>query len=40
MVPAMHHNLDIFKDPVFWGVLLVGVLPIAVVGAVFVWLGE
>ena len=29
----MHHNLDIFKDALFWGAMLVGVLPTALVGA-------
>jgi hypothetical protein len=33
----MHNGLDIFKDPMFWGVLLAGVLPIAMVGAALVW---
>jgi hypothetical protein len=33
----MHDDLDIFKDPLFWGVLLAGMLPIAVLGAVLVW---
>lgn len=35
-VTAMHHNLDIFKDPVFWGVLFIGILPIVVGAAVLV----
>jgi hypothetical protein len=34
---AMHDDLDILKDPLFWGVLLAGVLPIAMLGAVLVW---
>jgi hypothetical protein len=33
----MHDDLDIFKDPLFWGVLLAGVLAIAMLGAVLVW---
>jgi hypothetical protein len=33
----MHDDLDIFKDPLFWGVLLAGVLPIAILGGVLVW---
>jgi hypothetical protein len=32
----MHHGLDIFKDPLFWLVLIAGILPIAVIGAVMV----
>jgi hypothetical protein len=32
----MHRDLDIFRDPLFWGAMLVGVLPIAMVGAVLV----
>ena len=31
----MHHGLDIFNDPLFWLVLIAGILPIAV-GAVMV----
>jgi hypothetical protein len=34
----MHHNLDIFKDPVFWGILLGGALPLAILGATLIWL--
>jgi hypothetical protein len=33
----MHNDLDILKDPLFWGAMLVGVLPIALIGAVLVW---
>ena len=32
-----NHDFEIFRDPVFWGVLLVGIFPIAMVGAVLVW---
>ena len=32
----MHHGLDIFNDPLFWLVLLAGILPIAMMGAVMV----
>jgi hypothetical protein len=32
----MHNGLDIFKDPLFWLVLLTGILPIALIGAVMV----
>jgi len=32
----MHHDLDIFKDPVFWGALFLGILPIVLGGAVLV----
>jgi hypothetical protein len=32
----MHHGLDIFKDPLFWLVLLADILPIAMMGAVMV----
>jgi hypothetical protein len=35
-VIAMHHGLDIFKDPLFWLVLVAGILPIAMIGAVMV----
>jgi len=35
---AMHHDLDIFKDSVFWRALVIGILPIAVGGAFLVWL--
>jgi hypothetical protein len=34
----MHHNLDILKDPVFWGILLAGIVPLAMVGATLIWL--
>ena len=34
----MHHDLDIFKDSVFWRALVIGILPIAVGGALLVWL--
>ena len=34
----MHDNLDMFKDPVFWRVLVMGVLPVALSGAALVWL--
>jgi hypothetical protein len=33
----MHNDLDIFKDPLFWGAMLAGVLPIAMIGAALVW---
>jgi hypothetical protein len=33
----MHQDLDILKDPMFWGAMLVGILPIAMAGAVLVW---
>ena len=35
-VIAMHHGLDIFKDPWFWLVLLAAILPIAMIAAVMV----
>jgi hypothetical protein len=38
-VCVMHHGLDVFKDPLFWGVLLAGVFPAALAGAILVWLG-
>ena len=34
----MHHDLDIFKDSVFWRALVIGILPIAAAGAFLVWL--
>jgi hypothetical protein len=35
----MHHNLNILKDPVVWAIIfLVGVLPLATVGATLIWL--
>ena len=33
----MHQDLDILKDPMFWGAMLVGILPVAMAGAVLVW---
>jgi hypothetical protein len=33
----MHGNFDMLKDPIFWGALLMGILPIAVGGAILVW---
>ena len=33
---AMHDDLDIFRDPVFWGALFLGVLPMVLGGAVLV----
>jgi hypothetical protein len=32
-----HNALDIFKDLRFWGAMLVGVLPMAILGAILVW---
>ena len=32
----MHNGLDIFKDPLFWLVLLAGILPVAMIGTVMV----
>jgi hypothetical protein len=35
----MHRNhLDIFTDPLFWGTMLMGMLPIVSGGALLVWL--
>jgi len=35
---GMHHNLGILKGPLLWGVLQAGVLPLAVMGAMLIWL--
>jgi hypothetical protein len=32
----MHNGLDIFKDPLFWVLLLASILPLAIIGAVMV----
>lgn len=36
----MHRNLDVFKDSVFWRVMLIGITPFALSGAALVWLGQ
>ena len=35
---AMHRNLDVFKDALFWGIMAFGVSPIVFGGALLVWL--
>jgi hypothetical protein len=35
---AMHRNLDVFKDALFWGAMAIGVSPIVFGGALLVWL--
>jgi hypothetical protein len=32
----MHHHCDMLRDPVFWAVLIMGILPVAASGAVLV----
>lgn len=38
MKSAMHRNLDVFKDALFWGAMAIGVSPIVFGGALLVWL--
>jgi hypothetical protein len=33
----MHRNLDIFKDPLFWATMMIGVWPVVLGGALLVW---
>ena len=33
----MHRDLAMLKDPIFWGAMLLVVLPMAVTGAALVW---
>jgi hypothetical protein len=33
---AMHHHFHMLRDPVFWAVLIMGILPVAASGAVLV----
>ncbi len=35
---AMHRSLDVFKDPLFWCTMTMGVSPILLGGALLVWL--
>ena len=36
-VSTMHRDFDVLRDPVFWVVMAMGILPLAMVGAVLVW---
>jgi hypothetical protein len=36
----MHHHFDVFKDPVFWRVMLIGIVPLALSGTALVWLNH
>jgi hypothetical protein len=38
MEQRVHRNLDIFKDPLFWGTMMIGMSPIILGGAFLVWL--
>jgi hypothetical protein len=38
MEQHMHRNLDVFKDPLFWGAIVFGVWPIVLGGMLLVWL--
>jgi hypothetical protein len=37
-VTAMHRDLDVFMDPVFWITMVIGILPLVVAGAELIWI--
>ena len=34
---VMHRSFDMFKDPVFWVALLLGILPVVASGTAMIW---